>query len=457
MNRLAPSFERCLVLLPSVFLLILYCSSTVKAQNPTASGTTGPSPSNEATSKGANPLQKERDFQDALNVFQHNFRGRFGRAFEYDLQRIEQPTVLFPSSGPAVPNPERYLNEHTLKFQFSELFPSSSTLADAVKNACHLLTEPNSTDEVADAKIERDSDTCVGTHLPLIVSGGGVWKRIAAGFTVNIDLSERSSLQQGVVLTSNTSFLNHYQVTGGFDFDPTQLFLGGTNWSSAFGAKKSAGAEVYDRCRPEPRKNHDESKDAKDAQDDIVARRAGCIDDLSSPRLLSKDQDNPEYCTIGRHHKPMLLLAAVVPTVSFKRMSQFDFAKNGGILVPAQYLEAAQNQVTFKWDLKKAIPSAASRTALMPKEKGQSSNSRNSTGGGKLCVIISGNVRSYINVSPAFPAESCANFAASTGARYQLGCVTDRGISIQSDHPSSAVADNESCWNAGLMAEENPR
>ena len=141
-----------------------------------------------------------------------------------------------------------------------------------------------------------------------------------------------------------------------------------------------------------------------------------------------------------------MFLAAVVPTVSFKRVSQFDFAKTAGI-VP----ENALNQFVLKWDLKRAIPSAASRAALMP-----SQNAKDSTGqaqaqqpeGGRLCVIVSGNVRCYINVPSTFPALSCAAFATSTGARYQLGCVTDKGISLGDERPLRGVAysSRESCW-----------
>jgi hypothetical protein len=80
-------------------------------------------------------------------------------------------------------------------------------------------------------------------------------------------------------------------------------------------------------------------------------------------------------------------------------------------------------------------------------------------GEGKLCVIISGSVRSYIGVSPHFPATSCGDFAASTGSRYLLGCVTDSGISVEADRPSSALPDidTESCWRSIPMGQERPR
>jgi hypothetical protein len=443
MNYMTSSLVKRWPLLLLVFVVTSLDCPAVHAQNSADSATSDLQASNTAASGGqasegsSENKSDDEKFKTALNLFQHDWWGRFGRAFEYDFLRIEQPTAFVTATGTTVSNPEHYLNEHTLKFQFSELFPSSSALADAVKNACSLLNSSS-------GKCPPDN-----RRFRWIASGGGAWRRAASGFTVNVDLSERPALQQGIV-AANTSFTDHYQVTGGFDFDPTQLFLGGTNWSKAHDTMSSKTVdnpeqnELYDSCN-------------KENKADIAAREK-CIHDLSSPRLFSGKEGN----LILGHRKPMLVIAAVVPTVSFKRVSQFDFVKNGGILVPASFLERAQNQFVFKWDLKKAISPSASRTALMPgpnaKQQPEQAQQQQQ-GEGKLCVIISGSVRSYIGVSPHFPATSCGDFAASTGSRYLLGCVTDSGISVEADRPSSALPDidTESCWRSIPMVQERPR
>src|ERR1700722_12945938 len=53
-----------------------------------------------------------------------NLAGRFGRAWQYQYQILEQPAltvITLNGSSQIVGNPEKYLNQHTLLFQLSEL------------------------------------------------------------------------------------------------------------------------------------------------------------------------------------------------------------------------------------------------------------------------------------------------------------------------------------------------
>lgn len=426
MTRKSSILPKHRLVLAFVFFGVASCCRTVCAQSASDVAANDVGPSNAAVGKEGTaraPANKpEDDFRQDINLFLHGAGGRFWRAFEYDFQRVEQPNAFVTATGTTVPNPEHYLNDHTVKFQFSELFPPSSTLADAVKAACGLRSASGLCPEASD-------------NFRWIASGGAVWKRALAGTTINVDLAERPALQQGVLVT-NPSFTNHYQITGGIDFDPKDFFLSGTTWSKA-----------YDTTTP--KNNKVPSGVCAKAED-----ASECIKDLAGPRLFAGKGDSSTV--VHGHHIAMAFLAAAVPTFSFKRMSQFDFIKNNGILVPASFLENAQNQFIFKWDLKRAISSSASRTALVPIQnpKQPAGQTQLQQGGGRLCVIVSGNMRSYISVSPSFPAQACAGFAASTGARYLLGCVTDVSISVEADRPSTAPADvdNESCWRDAMGA-----
>jgi hypothetical protein len=328
-------------------------------------------------------------------------------------------------SGAVVSNPERYLNEHTLKFTFNELFPSPESLAPAVKNVCALN------------KALCGSNPDLPAYLRNIADGHGWWARALSGVAVSIDLGERQALQQGVIVAEN-SFTNHYQVSGGVDFDPVNLFIGGANWKAVLTA-------VPDQklCGGPPFRN--------------------CIDSLSRPRFFA-----PKFSAANLVTKPnrgIVVLAAVVPVVSFKRVSQFDFIKSGGVLVSTPYLENAQNQFTLKWDLKRAIPSSASlpdASVLTPEPPATSA---------RLCIVVSSEgIRSFIPVSQKFPVESCSEFAKQSKQRFALGCVGEQGITQGDPIPADdkealdvllnalkaeKVPEKVSCWKPG-PAESQP-
>lgn len=374
------------------------------------------------------PAAAKQDFEKAMNVFEHDWIARFGRAFEYDFQRVEQPSILITGSGTITPNPEHYLNEHTLKFQFLELFPSAASLATDFKSACDFLKDRSEEEKKAGGASECGNEK----RVMRIATAGGWWARALSGITVATDLSERPVLQQGVVVT-NSSFSNHYQVSGAFDYDPSQLFLGSSNWKNLPEKDRPCESE-------EAASTAGNAPRAAAGRQPSASRRADCIRWLAAPRLLAPKLVAGHYPS-SPPNKGIEVLAAFVPTFSFKRVSQFDFIKSGGILVPTSYLETAQNQFTFRWDLKRAIPNSASRNdAVVASKKNPSS---------KLCVVVSGGAKSYINVSPEFKPEKCAAFARNGGAdEYALGCVTDDGISIGTVYPrdQSPMPEKDACW-----------
>ena len=101
-----------------LFLLLLANSpGLVRSQEPSS-----PNPIGQDALSTSVANAEDKPFSYYQNAFENSFMARFGRAFEYDLQRVEQPRAVVTGTNVVVRNPEPYLNEHTLKFQFSELF-----------------------------------------------------------------------------------------------------------------------------------------------------------------------------------------------------------------------------------------------------------------------------------------------------------------------------------------------
>lgn len=417
-------------LLPVAIFFSLLSSLPCLPQDLSTSAKPEDAPSSATSTVTAN--QMTVDVQKAHDVYLGSVGRRIARGFEYDFQRVEQPAFVVTGSGSLVHNPEAYLNEHTLKFVFSEVFPNTATLAGAWKNACGLVGEAAECQE-----LKGEKSNLPGFDFKSIVTAGGWWHRAAAGLTMNVDLSERAALQQGVLVV-NPSFSNHYQVTGGVDFDPSALFLNGSNWSKALDPFKRSAPLCAQKVRAAIQKG-----------EDPYQAKIGCVRDLSLARLRGESDRDRDRATS--------LLAAVIPAISYKRVSQFDFVKNGGILIPAPYLANAQNQLTLKWDLKKAFPGPTNMldAAATQEKKDQSGNvdlHSPAGAGNRLCVIVSGGVSSVIAVSQEFPAGSCKQFAAAqSNAEFRLACVEGKQITQGALHrpgdPSvTPDAQNEACW-----------
>lgn len=101
MKHTAPSSVRLRLLFFLGIFITAFGSQTVKAQ------TSPPNQvSNMTTSGGAAASLAADDadaqFQKDLALFEESRRGRFFGAFEYDYQRVEQPTVLVTAAGQQV-------------------------------------------------------------------------------------------------------------------------------------------------------------------------------------------------------------------------------------------------------------------------------------------------------------------------------------------------------------------
>ena len=334
-----------------------------------------------------------------LDSLRPGLAARFARGFQYQYQLNEQPETVFISQGSGVGevtaflrNRQDYLQQHTLTFKFSELFPDR--LSTYKRGSDYLKKHP----EAADGEL---SETICG-RKPLITClafGGSWWQRTLMGTSISASLAQRARVQQGVIVPFPT-FGKKYQFSGGFVFDPAKLFPTATNWKTTF--------------------------------DDVQS-----IDKALALVGTSDVQRQP-------WRQPW---AAVIPKVEFKMITQFDFLKYNGALIEAPFPERALNTWTFTWDLTRAIPDTKNRIDEDAIHDGlhdlKSSLGRKEEKWTKWCRLkLANEVRDIEDVHPASSAQSCQRVAQIMNAeKYQLLCVLKDKDGKEKDRKNGAETD----------------
>ena len=350
---------------------------------------------------------------------------RIARAFQYQLGLQEQlgtATVQAGSTVQFIPNPERYLIKHSLTFAFSELFLTPTDFGNALKSFYD--NRPPQAGESLDLK-----NLCKHGKRPdldCLATSGLWWHRALSGVTVTFSISERTRAMSGVILPDRP-FPQGYDKSGEIDFNPSQIFMVGSNWKNAADSlvhiqRARSGTELAESmCVPDPKHS-----DSKRHSDDTLAK------------CLVRAYGGSKGGWIG-------FLAAALPTFKFIRQTQFDFLKNGGSFIPAPFPEGALNNYAFTWDLKRLIAPTKERVAATDvlTIKGRAA----SEAGTKLCVTITNGQKSYMPISDSFPESSCERFAqVMSGGHFKLACVAKNGdISFgdESGHrPMRSV-----CWS----------
>src|ERR1019366_4338892 len=159
-------------------------------------------------------------FDSDLKSYQQTFQDRFGRAFEYKFERDEQPTF---ASGSTQLNPEHYLNQHTLTFKFSELFPTPSNLGSIVAASVEDKNPYSNKPKTEKIWVEG----CPGdTIIDCLVKRRKTWQRALSGVRVSGSIFEWQGIEQGA--TANENVFPHYGKGGEIDFDPKNLFRAAT-------------------------------------------------------------------------------------------------------------------------------------------------------------------------------------------------------------------------------------
>jgi hypothetical protein len=372
-----------------------------------------------------------------VRCFEPSLPQRFLRAWEYQFQFEEQPLFVVATSNGStqiVQNPEKYLKQNTITFQFSELFPNTTNLAPIV-GAIYKSSAGSNKDQ---KQLLLDPGLCGNANtLKCLASGGSGFgnfmERFLSSVTVNVSLSERNEIQQGIVVPNLPASL-HYGPGGEVDFDPASLFITGSNWKRALDALKDMkypstlffkDKDDESNCFVKPLDNpttHDEGWEDKN--------RTRCGTEFGTPRFAAA-MTHPKWTYLG---------ALLIPKFKFQAVSQFDYIKNGGVLVSFPGLQRSLKNYSFTWNFRQAIASTADRLAVLtayqtyspPPPKANVANP-------KLCITINGASRGYVPVADAFDSNGCRTIAKNSGAKeYALACATSSSVDIG---PSVVVED----------------
>jgi hypothetical protein len=370
-------------------------------------------------------------------------KARFARAFQYQLGLQEQPgtaTIQNGSTVQFIPNPEHYLVKHSLTFQFSELFLTSSDFASALKEFFDSLPKNTSLSLANLCKGKKSALNCVA-------SSGPWWQRAISGVKVQFSLSERTRVASGIIVPAGP-FPSDYDKAGQIDFDPTQIFILGSNWKNA--AEGLAGVQLENNKRgdtilPDCFLQHDQEKDYS-----LKHNVADCVKQYGGSKY-GGSQGDPKERFIG-------VLSVAVPTFKYLRQTQFDFLKNGGVLTPAPFPESALNSYTFTWDLKRLIAPAKEHIAVAEAMKTYNTLKKPASDGGKdqgpspqsgtrLCVTISNGQKSYMPISDSFPESSCERFAQTMSeGHFKFACVAKNGAVSFGDEGGQKPTGGTCAW-----------
>lgn len=389
---------------------------------------------------------------------------RFWRAWQYQYQFNEQPLFVVATvngSAQIVQNPEKYLQQHTITFQFSELFPNPANLASIVGAVYSSSADPNKAHETL---VMKDGLCGKGSVLQCLASGGrgtgNFMERFLSAVTVNFSMGERDEIQQGV-LVPNFPLAQHYGPAGEVDFDPnTFLFVTGANWKSAVSALKGVNNDSGNLFSDGSEKTcfvKNPTTASASKQDEDAAWKS-CASEFGTPRFGAS----------RRAGKIAYFGALAIPKFQFKAVSQFDYLKNGGVLVAIPGLQRSLKNYSFTWDFRRAIASTSDRLAVMgvyrsyPDKPQDPPPSQGFLAQPKLCVTISGASRGYVPVPGTFAIDACQALAKSTGAEsYALACATATSVeigpaeSVNASVPAKRPDQNECHWPLGVDVATN--
>ena len=155
---------------------------------------------------------------------------------------------------------------------------------------------------------------------------------------------------------------------------------------------------------------------------DEKARQNDCLKRFARPGFAAAIEQN----TFSK------IAATLIPKFQFKAASQFDFIKNGGVLISEPGLQRSLKSYSFTWDLKRTIASTSDRVAAL---KAYRSYSLPLPSGDvkdpKVCVTISNGSRGYVPVADTFTAEGCRTMAQNAGAEsFALACAAADSVAI---------------------------
>jgi hypothetical protein len=383
------------------------------------------------TSKPPDCDMIDTDCLTALHL-EPSIRSRILRSWQYQYQLQEQPAILVATTGSTtetIPNPNKWLQEHSIILQLSEWFPRSTNLPALIQAAY----DDNAPDH--DRSMQLGPDIC-GRHstaLECLASEGSWWGRMFSGAKVTFSVAQRDEVQQGILVPTLTAS-DAWTWGGEVDFDPTTLFLTSNNWKTAISA-------LRDSTNPKTKQQMITvaktawTKETRPAciYEKSTTTMADCISEFTRPNLTSRTSSNAPYKARWGD-----FAAVVIPTFQLKVSSQFDFIKQGGILTSSPLLQRSLKNMTFTWDLRRLIAPTTDRLAIgtlyqaaqNPKDQTAAANGSSATT--KLCVLRSRSATSYVSVSDDSNMNACRGLAVALGGvdHYAVACASEQIVVI---------------------------
>ena len=333
----------------SFFVSMLLCVSGARAQSSSSITTDG------SAKTTANSSQDTFTIGIAnLKYLEPSLTERLLRVWQYQYQLLEQPAYIVATSGnttATIPNPNTWLQQHSLVLQLSELFPRSTNLPALVQAAY----DTKYRDAPPLNPITLGADLCPKDkpRVVCLAGGGSFIERFFSAGKVMFGAAQRDEVQQGFLLP-NLPISQSWGWNGEVDFDPTGLFTTSANWKSAVAVFGKGPDDKPRRFAPD---DVSASKDCLFAQlNETTSLEAlhGC------EKLLTRQRLEASFGSSRGSEAAAIL----IPTLQFKVLSQFDFIKQGGLLTENPNLQRSLKTLTLSWDLRRRIPTTADRLTV---------------------------------------------------------------------------------------------
>ncbi len=271
-----------------------------------------------------------------------HFVERLGRSTTSKFELIEQSnTVLVQSGSASLPS----LNPTPLLFRFtgtaarSELIPSVSDVALQVKtltDAKVAVTSATSTICKSQSGADKLMNCVLRTGIANRIG------RIVAGEKDSFIYGQNPEIQQGIAVAGTAAASTNYSISGQVDLDPKGIFLNGSDLNTAYPAIVAYGLRKEFLTRIQHRCDADAIPDFKASQ---LLGLSGCARKLA-----------------GMGDVKGVFMSLLLPDFNDTIRNNFDFLKQGGLLVAASVPTPRLQDVLFTVDLSKLIPSAKNRS-----------------------------------------------------------------------------------------------
>ena len=266
---------------------------------------------------------------------------RYFQASPSKVELLQQPkTILVQQGTSSIPvmNPDAFLVRYSVGTTWASVFPSVADIHDQIKSF-----------QTAKFKVLGNTELLCGdkadsTKLVDCVMQTGTsnrFVRLAGGFKTQFNYGQSPQIQQNINVGGTPAANENYSLSGEIDFDPKTLFLNGTDWNNAYNSAlayndstlaDNALTEFHHRVAVRCKLN----KDANVLTTECIRRVSGL-----TPKQMAA--------------------AVLIPQISASIKNQFDFIKQGGLLVAAPFPTNSLYDITLTVDPSRLFPSAKQR------------------------------------------------------------------------------------------------